>query len=266
MSEKKSIILCADDYGLNPEVSQGIYQLALEKRLSAVSCLVMAKNFKDDAVRLLSLKDRPSIGLHFNLTEPGFLSTSASKAIPLPKLLIKSHCFNINKEWLRKEFIKQMESFVKYFQMLPDFIDGHQHIHTFPIIRDIILDEFQKRYSNKTIAFRSTWPNPGQLKDKIIRFSGGHAFHRLLNKKGLMHNKYFMGVYDFNPQSNYRAYFCAWLEKAKAETLIMCHPALGSSSMDKIAEARVNEYHYLSSADFWQDCDQYQVQLIPFKY
>lgn len=68
MTHFKNIILCADDFGLNSGISQGILKLARGNRISAVSCMVNAPDFHIHGQELLSLnKIQP--GLHFNRGE-----------------------------------------------------------------------------------------------------------------------------------------------------------------------------------------------------
>jgi predicted glycoside hydrolase/deacetylase ChbG (UPF0249 family) len=62
----KNIILCADDYGLNPYISHGIRELISLDRLSAVGCIVTFSDFKQQAQAILDLKSTVKIGLHFN--------------------------------------------------------------------------------------------------------------------------------------------------------------------------------------------------------
>ncbi len=43
----REMILCADDYGQNEPISQGILELALNKRINAISCLVNTPYWQD---------------------------------------------------------------------------------------------------------------------------------------------------------------------------------------------------------------------------
>ncbi|WP_240489526.1 ChbG/HpnK family deacetylase [Legionella parisiensis] len=56
MINSKTIILCADDFGLDPGVSAGILKLVRMGRLSAVSCMVNMPSFIPYAKELLDLK------------------------------------------------------------------------------------------------------------------------------------------------------------------------------------------------------------------
>ncbi|WP_298626210.1 ChbG/HpnK family deacetylase [uncultured Legionella sp.] len=265
MSEFKKILLCADDFGLNPGVSQGIVTLARQNRLSAVSCMVNLPEFSVWAQELIALKDRVKIGLHFNLTEGCLLSRKNRGCFTLNRLLLKTQSRLISPVLLACEFHAQLDRFIEVVDSYPDFIDGHQHIHQLPVIRTIILKAYKERLQDKGVFLRSTYPAltlpQFQFKAAILAKTGGKKFHSLLKKECIAHNKYFAGVYDFSPGANYRALFRQWLLRASDHTLIMCHPGDGRDNNDAIASARRLEMDYFLSDDFLHDCEEHRIQL-----
>lgn len=264
--ESKTIVLCADDFGLDSGVSEGILKLARLRRLSAVSCMVNMPGFTPNAQKLLDLKNQVQIGLHFNLTEGYLLSKPAQRCFSLNELLIKTHMHSVKLSFVAKEFLEQLERFVAMMHQLPDFIDGHQHVHQFPVVRHVILDLYQHKLKDNHTWIRSTWPSSSvskyQLKAKILGFTGGKALQKQLVRLGIPHNTLFSGIYDFSPETNYRELFLAWLSMARENTLIMCHPGEGLNTADPIAPARINELNYFLSDDFLTDCEAHHVQLL----
>ncbi|QEY52777.1 ChbG/HpnK family deacetylase [Legionella longbeachae] len=265
MIELKTVALCADDFGLNSEVSEGILKLVHKKRLSAVSCMTNMPDFVAYGQHLLSLKNQVKIGLHFNLTEGNLIAHPLRKCLRLSELLIKSHMHSLKLSFIAQEFLAQLEQFTKTMQRLPDFIDGHQHVHQFPVIRDVILDLYEQRLKDNGIAIRSVWPSINlpqyQLKAKVLRLTGGKALAQQLIKFNIPHNRYFSGIYDFSEHVDYRSLFRKWLCSAKEDTLIMCHPGEGVNSADVIAPARCKELNYFLSDEFLTDCHEYHVRL-----
>jgi predicted glycoside hydrolase/deacetylase ChbG (UPF0249 family) len=70
MSERR-IILCADDYGISPAVSNAIRELIGRRRINATSVMVVAPSFnQDEADTLLKAAGQCPIGLHVTLTAP----------------------------------------------------------------------------------------------------------------------------------------------------------------------------------------------------
>lgn len=265
MSEFKKILLCADDFGLNPGVSQGILKLVRQNRLSAVSCMVNVPEFALQASELIALKDRVQIGLHFNLTEGCLLSRENRACFTLNRLLLKTQSRLISSALFGNEFHAQLDRFIEVVGSYPDFIDGHQHIHQLPVIRTILLKAYKERLQGRGIFVRSTYPAltlpQFRFKAAILAKTGGKQFHSLLKKEHIAHNKYFAGVYDFSPDANYRILFRQWLQRAADNTLIMCHPGEGRDSNDVIASARRIEMDYFLSDDFLHDCEEHRIQL-----
>ena len=267
VSATKTIVLCADDFGLNSGVTQGILKLVHMKRLSAVSCMVNMPAFIPHAKELLALKNPVKIGLHFNLTEGNLLSIPNKPCFSLNELLIKTHLSSIKLSFIAKEFNQQLEQFVQVMGYFPDFIDGHQHVHQFPRIRQVILDVYEQQLREHGTFIRSTWPaistDAYQFKAKILAVTGGKALHTQLVERVIPHNAYFSGIYDFAPTTNYRALFRSWLSMLSNNTLIMCHPGEASTEPDSISPARQIEWSYFSSNAFIDDCKEYGVTLSP---
>lgn len=265
--DSKTIMLCADDFGLDSGVSEGILKLVRMGRLSAVSCMVNMPGFIPYAKELLSLKKSKyiKIGLHFNLTEGYLASVPEKSCFNLHELLIKTHMRSMRQSFIAKEFLAQLDQFTQVMQQLPDFIDGHQHVHQFPVIRNVILDLYAQKLKSYGTSIRSTWPSINlpqyRLKAKVLRLTGGKALLRQLIKLGIPHNRYFSGIYDFSPDTNYRELFRKWMSLIRENTLIMCHPGESLSSTDAIAHARVREFNYFLSDEFLNDCKEFHVQL-----
>lgn len=261
----KQIILCADDFGLNQGISQGILKLVHMGRLSAVSCMTNRDDFSKNAEALLSFKSTIQIGLHFNLTEGLLLSEPGKPCFDFKKLLLGTQLRCISPQWIARELGAQMNRYIEIMGAYPGFIDGHQHIHQLPIIRDVILKYYQQNLQDKGIRIRSTYPAVTlpkyRLKAKIMDATGGKTFHSLLKQNKILHNSWFSGVYDFSTLCSYRDVFKQWLNKAKSDTLIMCHPGEGNHPDDVIQAARLQEMTYFLSDAFLMDCDTYQVSL-----
>lgn len=265
MITSKTIVLCADDFGLNAGVSQGILKLVGMNRLSAVSCMVNMPDFLVHAPELLALQKTVQIGLHFNLTEGNLLSLPGKPCFSLNELLIKTHLASIKLAFIAQEFKQQLEQFVQVIGRFPDFIDGHQHVHQFPRIRQVILGLYEQQLRAHGTAIRATYPaictKPYQRKAKILALTGGKAFAAQLKQASIPHNDYFSGIYDFAPKTNYRFLFRSWLSALATGTLIMCHPGDVSSEPDLIAPTRLIELHYFLSDEFVSDCREYGIQL-----
>jgi predicted glycoside hydrolase/deacetylase ChbG (UPF0249 family) len=260
-----TLILCADDFGLYSGVSQAIIQLVRKERLTAVSCMTNGLDFTKSAPELLALNDKVQLGLHFNLTEGHFLSNSSKSCFSLNELLVKTHLRLLDKQLIMQELHAQLDAFVETMGEMPAFIDGHQHVHQFPGIREVVLEVYKQRFLAREAYIRSTFPminlKPYQFKMHVIALTGGRALQSALTDLKIPHNAFFSGVYDFDIDANYRTLFRQWLALIPPNTLMMCHPGEGNMPGDAIALARVNEFKYLLSDEFVADCREYGVEL-----
>ena len=242
----KRIALCADDFGAGPAVDAAILALARAGRLGGVSCQVEAPRFATDVAALAALSDRVDLGLHLELA-PG-------RGGLLP-LLVRTHARALSRRAVGARIARQLDRFEAAFGRAPDFVDGHQHVHALPVVRDALLDALATRYPVPGPVVRNTVPLRSRgAKAAIVGLLGGAGLRRALRARGVPHNADFAGVYGFGGGS-YPARFRAWLAGAADGTLVMCHPGLAPGDPgDPIAAARAAELAYLSSAELPADC------------
>lgn len=250
----KTLAVCADDYGLSAPISDGIVRLARQGRLDAVSCLVTAARWPGDAARLGGL--RVAAGLHLNLSEGAPLSAALARHWPrlpaLPALILRAHAGALPRDALRAEIDAQLDAFRAATGRAPDFVDGHQHVHHLPGVRQALLE----RLAAPT-AVRATGrvAGPGwALKRWLIEATGGRALQRALAARGQRHNAVLVGAYDF-AATDYGALVRRWLAALPERgTLLFCHPGeTDPTGGDPIGAARVRELAYLGSDAFARD-------------
>ncbi|RQO38762.1 hypothetical protein DBR37_00290 [Herminiimonas sp. KBW02] len=242
------IALCSDDYAQNPGIDAGILQLLACGRLSAVSCFSTAPNWmRTAAPAIREYKGQADIGLHFNLTE-GF---SQTRMPSLHAVILRSLLKGMNAEHLQQELERQLDAFEEGYGQAPDFIDGHQHVHQLPGVRQIVLQVIKRRYAGKQIWVRNTVPaNPAwRGKPQILKYLGGQKLAAGLHVSGIKTNHGFAGVYGFD-RTDYGNCFKDWLAAAQPGMLIMCHPATEVYPDDEIARQRVVEYNFFRSQEY----------------
>jgi len=266
----RTLAVCADDFGLSPGVSRGIAELAARGRLSAVSCLVNMPHWRAGAPLLEALPASVELGLHFNLTE-GEPASSELRALwptlpALPRLIVAAHLHLLPREAIAAELAAQQRGFIEATGREPDFIDGHQHVHHLPGVRDALLEDIALAGARRPVRNTGRVLGPGfGLKRALIAGTGGRALQRALAHRGIAHNAALLGVYDFRP-GGYRRWMQAWLAAVPAEgALLFCHPGAADDSgmPDAIASARGPEAAYLGSDGFIEDLRAAQVVLGP---
>jgi len=149
-----------------------------------------------------------------------------------------------------------LRAFINAYGVPPKFIDGHQHVHHLPGLRNTILD--MAEHVQPLPALRNTGRllGPGfTFKRRMIELTGGRALVRALKQRQLAHNPALLGAYDFE-ELDYGALMRRWLKLLPAEGgLLFCHPGLRDPDdpPDAIAAARSRELAYLASKDFTED-------------
>ncbi|MDF7675919.1 ChbG/HpnK family deacetylase [Neisseriaceae bacterium ESL0693] len=238
----KRVMINVDDLGLSDAVNQAVVSLAQMRRIHATSFMSLGR-IQHDEVRFLQ-QQGIEIGLHFDLT--AFTDTGNLKTV-----LLRSYLHGWKQPHLHQLICQQLDAFEDKIQAQPVFVDGHQHVHQFPQIRQMLLQEIQKRYGTG-IGIRNTYPIQHDLKAQIIYHLGGRALNQYLLKKPWLYNAAFGGIYHFNPKGiSLPELWRQWLTQAKDRTIIMCHPAIADQQwQDDIKEARQAEWHWLSSDAF----------------
>ena len=250
----RTLSICADDFGLNPGVNHGILRLARRGRVTAVSCMVNMPAWPDGARALVAVplvaRGALRLGLHFNLTEGVPLSKALrrrwARMPTLPQLLALSHLRLLPCAALREELQAQFEAFEEWAGRAPAHLDGHQHVHHLPLLRELVLDAAAARPG---LRVRDTGSviGPGHgFKRWAIQQTGGARLRRSLLALQRQANPDLVGVYDF-AAADYRSLVQRWLASVPARgALLFCHPGEGADG-DAIADARRRELAYLDS-------------------
>ncbi|GAB4223462.1 MAG: ChbG/HpnK family deacetylase [Francisella sp.] len=265
----KRITICADDFGMSNNINQAIIKLLDKKIINATSCMVNMPEFKTGIDKLKKIYNNfINVGLHLNLTEGKSLTQSKSLTknslfLSLPKLLIKSQFRLISYNDAYTELKAQIEEFIKYWGDVPDFIDGHQHIHQFPAIRKALINLYQEfKMHNKKTYIRSTYNmQKTDLKSIIIYYSGAKQLQKLLIKNNIRHNTSFAGIYSLAKKKNFRRVIIHAYQNITDGGLIMCHPSIAIDTKDAISHSRVQEFRYFSSQQALQDQGEHYIFL-----
>lgn len=248
----KKIILCADDYAQSAAVSTGILQLVRQQRLSAVSCFSEAEFWSTSENSLFDYRDRIDIGLHFNLTQP--FATAALAAQPLNTVMRLALSGRLDRISIAAALHAQLDRFEAVAGQMPDFVDGHQHVHVLPGIRNIIVTELAQRYGRKKPYLRAVnprLPSPGGAIKLFVLKLLGSGFSDLAQRHGLATNRGFAGIYSLQPDADFAALMQRWLAAAQRGDLLMCHPGTAADDIsDPIAATRPLELAFLQSAEF----------------
>jgi predicted glycoside hydrolase/deacetylase ChbG (UPF0249 family) len=238
-------------------ISEAILELAEQERLSATSAIVTLDRWSDDARRLPGVRNRIAIGLHINLTLGAPLGPMPSIApdgrLPdLRTLLTLALSRRIPGDEIAAEVTRQLTHFETELGFAPDHIDGHQHVHALPGVRDGVLAALVTRFPDRRPLVRNPADSPARVFARnsavgkslliaLLSYGFGSAAHAL----GFTINTSFAGVSSFDRRKPYSQELTAALSAATGRHLVMCHPGrvdVALSKIDPILGRREDEY------------------------
>lgn len=250
-----SILLCADDYAMTEGVSRGIEELAAAGRLSATSAMTTGRHWAAHAPRIARLRPSVAIGLHFNLTLGAPLGEmrrlAPSGRLPeVGTLVRRALAGDIDRSEIADETLRQLDSFEQALGQPPDFLDGHQHAHALPRVRDGVLDALRQRYTGRPFLIRdpaSRWlgiVRRGVAVPKAIVLSAlSRGFGRKARAAGFVTNDGFAGVSAFTTDT--AADELSRFAGVDGQLpLVMCHPGYADAelaSLDPLTTRRERE-------------------------
>lgn len=260
----KPIIVCADDYGISAGVTRGILELAAIDRLSALSAMVTLPRWPEDAPLLGAVRDRLSVGLHLNFTL-GQPLTRMPKLAPtgqLPSIgqLTKATLLGqICPIEIEAETKAQIEAFRSQTGDLPDHIDGHQHAHALPFVRNGVLGAISSSYRHFRPLVRDpsdTLPRILSRRSHVIKALSVRAlatgFGALLRRAGLPFNEGFSGFSPFDRSVPFEDELLAAMRHPGPFHMAMCHPGYADdelATLDPVTDRREDELRALKSSD-----------------
>jgi len=275
-SSPRRIWLCADDYGAAPGVSAAIRELVSRGRINATSVMVAAPHFdSDEAAALAKLNSgekRAALGLHVTLTGPlrplstNFAPLRQGRFLPLNTMLRLATTRRLQPKPLVDEIAAQLEKFIDVFGQPPDFVDGHQHIHLFPQVRDAFLKVVAGRASEAWVRQCGRPRRGRRLRDHkaLVLDILSLGFRRRAKKLGIAVNPAFAGSYAFKARVNYTKLFPLFLSGLPDGGLIMCHPGVVDAelkALDSLTTLREQEFAYFNSDAFLQVLTEHNVAL-----
>jgi chitin disaccharide deacetylase len=262
----RRIWLCADDYGISPAVNMAIRDLVVRGRLNATSALVVGPScHRSEATSLAALNcvaPRVAIGLHVALTAPfrpsskGFTPLREGAFMPLAATLNHALLRRFDHGALAAEVASQVNDFARLFGRLPDFIDGHQHVHLLPQIRDAVLRVAKEAAPNAWLRqCGRAAPFMARLADRKGLFLDilSRSFRRRAAALGLCTNPAFAGTYAFADDADIRALFPRFFDRLPDGGVVMCHPGFVDAELqrlDPLTTLREREYAFLASDSF----------------
>jgi predicted glycoside hydrolase/deacetylase ChbG (UPF0249 family) len=260
------IWLCADDYGISPGVNRGIRDLIARGRLNATSVIVVgpAAGREDVSALQTAAKASPrcAIGLHATLTAPfrplsmHFHPLDGGLFLTISKLFRAGLFGRLDSEIIKAELKLQLATFSEMFGRGPDYVDGHQHVQLFPVVRDAFLEAVREaapqawvRQAGRTGPLRRRLIAP---KASVLDLLSAQ-FRVRAARAGIAVNPAFAGAYDFSKAADFSRLMRDFLDGLPDQSVVMCHPGFVDDvlvSLDPFTDQREREHAFLASDEF----------------
>ena len=170
---------------------------------------------------------------------------------------------------LATEIAAQLRAFVDAFGRVPDFVDGHQHVHLFPQVRDAFVKVVAEAAPNASVRQCGRANSLRRLHDRkaLVLDILSMAFRRRADRQGLATNPAFAGSYNFTAKANFAKIFPRFLPGLPDGGLIMCHPGHVDAELqrlDTLTTLREQELAFLNSDEFPRVLAEHRVELANF--
>ncbi len=286
---ERSLLVIADDFGIGPNTTTGILQLASQGIVTG-SVLLVNSPYALEATRrwrqtgsTLELGWHPNLTLDFPLADPArvpSLVRSDGTFWPLGKFLKRWFIGRLNPSEIRLELELQLERFTELVGHSPLFVNCHQHVGVFAPVGEILLDVLSKLPTRPYIRrIQEPWKVIGNLSGARLKrtFLGmlGRRLSRSQETQGFPGNDWLAGISTPGCVEG-EDFFLRWLRAMPGNVVeLMCHPGRLDSTLvgrdctekDGLMQQRVNELRWLRDPLFRDAAEEVGFRLVtPSEY
>jgi predicted glycoside hydrolase/deacetylase ChbG (UPF0249 family) len=276
MTASRFLVVVADDYGIGPETSRGIRELAARGVVTG-SVLLVNSPHAADAMRAWR-RDTPDLelGWHPCLTldapvagaeQVPSLVDAEGRFWPLGRFLARLVSGQVRVQEIKRELHAQYRRFVELVGRPPAVVNTHQHVALFPPVGALLLD-----------LLRSCWPRPYLRRVRepwgaLTRIPEARLKRWLLSSLGRVHgarqdragfpgNDWLAGAAGSHPLND-PGFFVRWLARMPGRIVeLMCHPGHHDPTLigrdcgqeEGPLARRVEEWRLLAHPDFRTAC------------
>lgn len=279
MDATRFLVIIADDYGIGPETSRGILDLAARNLVTGTVLLVNSP-YAEQAVRdwrqsapQLEMGWHPCLTLDSPCAPPcrvPSLLGSNGQFLPLRRFLARLFSRQICPRQIEIELNAQYDRFLELVGQSPALVNSHQHVSLFPPVGSILRRLLLRRGAPLPYLrrVREPWSMLGRIrgarkKRALLNLLGRREAQRQLSD-GFAGNDWLAGITDppwvIDPE-----FFARWLTRVPGQIVeLACHPGRHDSTLigrdcterDGMVQRRVQERHLLLQPSFLEACRQ----------
>jgi chitin disaccharide deacetylase len=272
MTRARCLLVVADDFGIGPETSRGILDLAALGRVTGTVLLVNSPHAEQAVYAWRSANCALEVGWHPCLTLDGSvlpaqrvpsLVDSGGRFHSLGGFLCRSTLGRIDPAEIDRELRAQLQRFVDLTGFTPRLVNFHHHLHVFPPVDRVLLQILSELNPRPYLRRVTERPGvllrvPGGRLKRLVLSWHGWRFGNALEAANLPTNDTLAGI--STPKSVLDpAYLTRWLGLVSGEIVeLTCHPGYRDETLigrdctaeDGRVQARFEEFKHLSSAAF----------------
>jgi predicted glycoside hydrolase/deacetylase ChbG (UPF0249 family) len=268
----RQLLVIADDFGIGPNTTAGILQVASKGMLSGAAFLVNAPSSVDAIRHWRKAGSTLELGWHPNLTldypiadraQVPSLVRADGTFWPLSQFLKRWLFGRLNANEIHRELTLQLQRFIELVGHPPRFVNFHQHIALFAPVGGILLQVLAQLPERPYVRrVREPWPilakmSGARFKRVLLNYLGRRA-SRLQAAHGFPGNDWLAGL--TNPRRvEDPLFFATWLKTMPGRIVeLMCHPGQHDPTLigrdctetDGLVQQRVNELRLLQEPAF----------------
>jgi predicted glycoside hydrolase/deacetylase ChbG (UPF0249 family) len=279
MDATRFLVVIADDFGIGPETSRGILELAARNLVTGAVLLVNSP-YAEEAVRAWrQFGSKLEIGWHPCLTldrpcasasRVSSLLGSDGRLLHLRHFVARLYLHQICPRQVEIELHAQYDRFLELVGHAPGVVNSHQHISLFPPIGSILRRVLQARGTPLPYLRRVKEPwmmlgrVPGARKKRTLLTLLGRMEARHQASDGFPGNDWLAGITD-PPWVSDPGYFARWLALVPGRIVeLACHPGRRDPTLigrdctehDGLVQRRVDELRLLQQPNLLEVCRQ----------
>jgi predicted glycoside hydrolase/deacetylase ChbG (UPF0249 family) len=271
MDASRHLLVIADDFGIGPETTRGILDLA-RRGLVTGSVLLVNSPYAESAVREfrragepLELGWHPCLTIDRPVTAAGCVPSlvdGEGRFLKLGRLLGRLLTGRLRAGEIDLELQAQYDRFVDLVGRAPTLVNAHHHVSVFPVIGDA-LARFLSRTPERPYLRRVVEPTAAltaigdaRVKRTLLSLLGRWRARKQV-REGFPGAPVLAGIAGRKAADEKDFFVRRLMHTPGAAVELMCHPGLADETIagrDEMREQRVAEYRLLADPSFEKAC------------